>query len=101
MKLYISGKITGDKNYRKKFADAEKRLVDAGYEVVNPAKLCPADTDWHMAMRICIKALMDCNGVALLNDWRQSKGSKCEHGLALDVGIEVAPLWYWLALKGE
>jgi hypothetical protein len=45
MKLYISRKITADKGYQKKFADAEKRLVDAGYEVVNPVKLCAADTD--------------------------------------------------------
>jgi hypothetical protein len=59
MKLYISGKITGDENYQEKFAEAERRLVDAGYEVVNPAKHCGTDTRWFAAMRICIKAMMD------------------------------------------
>lgn len=78
MKLYISGKITGDENYQEKFADAEKRLVDAGYEVVNPAKLCAADTKWYPAMRICVKAMMDCQGIAYLDDWMESQGATIE-----------------------
>ncbi|MDR1897106.1 MAG: DUF4406 domain-containing protein [Prevotellaceae bacterium] len=101
MKLYISGKITGDKNYRKKFAAAEKHLINAGYEVVNPAKLCGADTDWNKAMRICIKAMMDCDGVALLGDWKNSTGARTEHDLGLDVGMQAVPIWYWLGRASE
>jgi hypothetical protein len=99
MKLYISGKITGDKNYQEKFADAEKRLVDAGYEVVNPAKLCAADTDWHTAMRVCIKAMMDCDGVARLDDWKESRGAFCEVTLANNLDMRTRLLDAWL--EGE
>jgi hypothetical protein len=96
MKLYIGGKITGDKNYQEKFADAEKCLIDAGYEVVNPAKLCGTDTRWFAAMRICVKAMMDCEGVAMLDDWDESKGAKIECFLALDVGMKLRSLESWI-----
>jgi hypothetical protein len=68
---------------------------------VNPAKLCAANTEWHRAMRICIKAMMDCDGVALLPDWHESKGAKHERDLGLNVDMRVAPLWYWIAYASE
>lgn len=36
MKIYISGKITGDKRYKAKFREAEKKLTAAGHIVLNP-----------------------------------------------------------------
>ena len=39
MKIYIAGKITGDKNYKKKFAKAERILRKKGHSVMNPAQL--------------------------------------------------------------
>lgn len=35
MKIYISGKITGDKHYKAKFREAEKKLTAAGHIVLN------------------------------------------------------------------
>lgn len=38
MKVYLAGKITGDQNYREKFAAAAKKLEErAGVTVISPA----------------------------------------------------------------
>ena len=37
--IYISGKITGDENYVKKFAEAERILTEKGFKVINPCKI--------------------------------------------------------------
>lgn len=38
MKVYLAGKITGDPNYREKFAEAAKKLEErAGVTVISPA----------------------------------------------------------------
>lgn len=39
MKIYLSGKITGDANYRQKFGSMEEELLSYGYVVFNPAIL--------------------------------------------------------------
>ena len=38
MKIYISGAISGTKDYMERFARAEKELTEKGWSVVNPAK---------------------------------------------------------------
>lgn len=57
MKVYIAGKITGDRRYRAKFREAAKALEEAGHVVLNPATLPDglADADY---MRICM-AMVD------------------------------------------
>ena len=57
MKIYISGKITGDRRYKAKFREVEKKLAAAGHIVLNPATapegLRPVDY-----MRLCF-AMME------------------------------------------
>ena len=36
--VFITGKITGDPNYREKFNKAQKELEEEGYIVLNPEK---------------------------------------------------------------
>ena len=43
MKIYIAGKITGDKGYREKFAAVEAALWAQGFTVINPAVLPEGD----------------------------------------------------------
>ncbi len=38
-RIYLSGKITGDPNYRDKFAKAEAHYKTFGHAVMNPAVL--------------------------------------------------------------
>jgi len=92
MKLYLSGKITGDANYKEKFAKAELALRDAGFDVFNPAAaLLNDEADWLDYLRRDVKALMDCDAVALLPDWQLSKGATIEAGLAAMLKMQVAP----------
>jgi hypothetical protein len=96
-KLYICGRVTGDENYQKKFARAEAKLRAAGYtDIVNPARRMPADIPWKYAMRICLKAMMDCDGLALLPDWISSRGAQVEIGLAAELDIPRRPLLDWI-----
>lgn len=89
-KIYIAGKVTGEPKHlcTLKFATAQKELEKQGYEVVNPIEVVgDFNADWETAMRKCIKALMDCDAIYMLPDWHDSKGSKIEHSLAIDLGL--------------
>jgi hypothetical protein len=95
IKLYLCGKITGDDNYRDKFLEAENGLYEAGFYPVNPAACIPAGTDWKGAMRKAVSLMLSCDGVALLPDWKESKGAKIEARLARELGLEVRPRKDW------
>lgn len=77
MKVYIAGKIAGDKQYRGKFLMAEDRLKGEGFTVLNPA-LLPEGLEQADYMRICF-AMLDCADCAVfLADWKESKGAVLE-----------------------
>ena len=89
-KIYISGKITGLKYCDPfiRFRSAEKEWLKAGYEVVNPMVLDhDHDKKWASYMRVCIKALMDCTHIYLMNNWQDSNGAIIEKNLADELGI--------------
>lgn len=95
-KIYIAGKVTGlpIAEVTMKFGRAQKELEAQGYEVVNPLQVVSEQgdgwhTDWQTAMRLCIKALMDCDGIYLLEDFDQSKGARLEQRIARELEIEI------------
>lgn len=51
MKVYISGKITGDAGYKQKFKTAQNILESAGFEVFNPAEQEDTGKSWTWYMR--------------------------------------------------
>ena len=63
MKIYIAGKIAGDRRYRAKFREAAKALEAAGHVVLNPATLPDGLTDADY-MRICM-AMVDAADLAV------------------------------------
>lgn len=74
---YIAGKITGDPEYRKKFASAQEELERQGYIVLNPA-LLPEGMAPSDYMRFCL-AMLDTADVAFfLPGWMDSKGAQLE-----------------------
>lgn len=88
LRVYIAGKITGDKNYRDKFAKAEQALTAMGHCVLNPAHL-PEGMEQGDYMRSCL-AMIDCaDGVVLLPDWRESDGARLERAYAEKIGKDV------------
>lgn len=98
IRLYVSGRITGDPNWRSRFDAAAASLRAAGYEVISPSDRAPEtdDAPWEYHMRRDIKALMDCDGVAFLMGWNDSRGACLEHMLASEVGIECRFVESWL-----
>lgn len=92
-RIYISGKITGDDNYKKKFEAATKALLkffDNKVAVFNPAMLdLGSDATWEQYMRKDIQMLCTCDTIYMLSDWKKSKGARFEHKVAKKLGIEI------------
>lgn len=79
-KIYICGQVTGlprDEAF-KLFADRERLIRKAGYIPVNPMRIIRMGTEWRQAMKICIHHLMDCDGITILHNWRESRGARME-----------------------
>lgn len=77
MKVYLAGKITGDKNYRAKFEAAEKMLEEEGHIVINPAVL-PEGLTKADYMRICMAMIDSADVAVFLPDFRDSYGARIE-----------------------
>lgn len=101
--LYIAGPMTGlpDFNYPA-FADAAKRLRDAGFEVFSPAENgLPAAAPWNEHMRVDLAHLVShCYAIATLPEWGKSKGASIEVGLAICMDMQIHPVAHWLAQAG-
>lgn len=91
MKIYISGKITGTTDYMERFSKMEKKLTARGYEVINPAKIDDKGKprEWSWYMRRCIKLLVGCDAIYMLEGWETSDGAALEHMIAQELGIKV------------
>ena len=91
-KVYICGKITGEQIavVTAKFGAAGVKLLAVGYKPVNPLEVVNDwKKPWPDAMKLCIKALMDCDAIYLLPDWNDSKGATLERYIAVQTGIEI------------
>ena len=96
-RIYLSGKITDNENYREDFADGRARLESAGYNVCDPTDLgFPEDIAWEDAMKQDIREMLRCDGVALLPSWEESRGARIEARLAKELGMTARPLAWWL-----
>lgn len=84
-KIYISGRITGDENYRAKFQNAQESLESLGCIVLNPANL-PAGLSRADYMRINFSMIDSADMVVLLTDWRESEGAKLEYQYCKYIG---------------
>lgn len=91
-KIYIAGKVTGEPiaQCTMKFGKAQKEFEAKGYEVINPLEVVgDFTTTWEVAMKKCIKALVDCQRVHFLQDWKLSNGAILEHTLATRLQIPI------------
>jgi len=102
VKVYISGVITNGgtldekqraANFARFYAEAD-RLRSLGHEPVNPLDLHPApnDVSWTQAMRVDLRALLDCDAISLLEGWQESRGARLEVRVARELGLVESPV---------
>ena len=77
-KIYIAGKITGDPNYKDKFANMESELLKmSGTVIINPAKLPQGLTPADYA-RICFAMIDSSDIVVFAPNYKKSQGALLE-----------------------
>lgn len=101
--IYISGGITGIKNWQDIFMAAEKDLIlrlHARLFIFNPVKIAkdlehsfkvnigrmPSYTDY---MREDVKILARCNAICMLPGWKRSKGARLEYRIAKILNMQI------------
>lgn len=87
MKVYISGAITNNPQYKEQFAAAEEILVAAGHTVINPAK--NQGDSYRELINVGLFELMQCDAIYLLRGYENSTGATLEHDYARTVGLEI------------
>ena len=98
-RVYISGPMTGisESNFPA-FHSAAAALRAHGFDAVNPAEINPqTDDDWHTYLRADIKALCDCDAIALLPGWGDSKGAHLELHIAHRLGLHIGGIDEYLS----
>ena len=102
-KVYLSGPITSDPyGYKKRFADAEKRLTEFGFSVTNPSKdeydyaiEDKGHTDkwtneaWLDYIHEDINLVSKHDVICLLIGWEESKGALLEVATAKKFGLKL------------
>ena len=91
-RIYIAGPMTGlpEHNFPA-FHAAAARFREAGWEAVNPAENFGGQTDMprETYLRADIILLAQCEAIALLPGWEESRGAKLEYLLARELGMAV------------
>lgn len=89
--IYIAGKITGIEDIAKiRFKYVQDELEAMGYNVVNPMELNHDHDKSHASyMRVCIKALCECDEIYMISGWHMSKGAKLELKVAKSLKLKI------------
>ena len=92
MKIYISGAITNNQNYKEDFERAEDYLQREypSADVINPAlvnSFLPKSTTHEEYMRMSFCMLDMCDSIYMIKGWEKSCGANREYGYALAKGM--------------
>ena len=103
MRIYLSGPITGVKNYTLNFLRAENKIRNhkkfKGCDVINPARLgnvLPRGTHEEY-MDLCYALVGMSDKMVMLEGWQKSKGAMLEKRMAEEMDMEI----YELQENGE
>lgn len=96
-RLYISGPMTGIPEWNfPAFNAAADRLRGLGFDVVNPADGGAEEGKaWEAYLREDLRLLLDCDAVATLPGWRNSRGARLEVHVAESLGMDVRLVDDW------
>lgn len=94
-RVYCAGPMSGiaELNFPA-FFEAEERFAEAGWIVVNPARIDQAegfDPEWpsEVFMRRDLRLVPTCDAIALLPGWQQSPGTHKELTVARWCGLDI------------
>jgi nucleoside 2-deoxyribosyltransferase len=103
MKVYLSGPVSNNKDYKKSFESAKETILryalpESNIEVFSPIDLRLENEDWEYCMRETLKLMLSCEGIVLLPEIRDyvSKGTVIEQLVASTVGMNVWTLSYFI-----
>lgn len=97
-KLYLAGPMSGRDNCNyPAFHMVAEELRSVGFEVVNPAEHAEG-RHYVDFIRRDIKLLVECDGVAVLEEWWESVGARNEAQVAGILHMPVRPWQQWLEL---
>lgn len=93
MKIYISGKINGDhpEKVRDEFLKAENLLRQKGCnDIVNPSRFQDCTSpEWDKFHAHCMAELETCQGIYMLDNWRESFNSRRELTRAMEKRLKI------------
>ena len=96
MKLYLSGAISANANYKNDFENARKRLNDAGYAVVSPTIFCDESMSWEQRLRRRMQVISTCRNIALIVTEYQSASTNLELEIARVLSMQVKTVDEWI-----
>lgn len=87
MKIYISGAITNNPDYKEDFERAEDYLQREypSADIINPAlvnSFLPKSTTYEEYMRMSFCMLNMCDSIYMIKGWEKSCGANREYGYA-------------------
>ncbi len=89
MKILIIGKFQKLEETRQKFQPWADELRNFGHEVINPMEILTGEKDWFDSAGECIKLLLECNSIFLLNDWKNSPIGRLLFSLAMNLHYDI------------
>lgn len=91
MTVYISGKITGDKDFKRKFLKAKIKLIKQGFNVINPCDISIYEgfLSYEQLLHIDFALIDVADAIYLLKDWTDSNGARLELNYAKSKGKEI------------
>lgn len=89
--IYISGKMRGleEQHSRKLFEEAENLLTAHGFNALNPWKFTHTSDRWGDRITADLEILKSCDGIWMLENWRDSNGAIVEYYFARGEGIKI------------
>lgn len=86
-KIYLSGPITDNPNYKEKFKRKQKELESYGHVVFNPVKTEGFSYKDYIDMGLC--ELSHCDAIYLMDGYLNSPGAMLELEYARVTGLEI------------
>ena len=106
-RIYVCGPISGrpEQEYKDHFDKVQNEICQRAeqegikFDFANPATFPCQGMSWEDALKYCIKKLVDCDGIAVLQRWEHSRGCLLELEIAGRLKIPIVhiapPLDEW------